>query len=306
MESKNTYSWQIAVREVFIDLLGTLVPGSLFIIALLYSLFSPIYTLLYGVDASFIETVSNDLKDISLFIKATWIQTTIYFIFLSYFFGAIFFRQDQKEPDRRSFTHLRNKEEKRIRKHKASKKEKVIEKDLAVELQQHVKENLACSTEDDCEFPYPYLPSYLKKRGLSHLLPLAPWELNKDHRTKNRINILKIRLMQNDILRCGAIIRNEAHVRLMCSNWWVARTLLFVSATGVIISLAGMNDYSPNSSIIPPIIVAIIAFLCMKGIVNSLHYQRLREIFYILETAHVLFKSKPEHLNDVFPDYRRI
>jgi hypothetical protein len=129
-------------------------------------------------------------------------------VLLAYIAGHLFYRHDPKRANKSSFRRLIQYPE-----------FNTLEK---------CRLSLACATESDCEFPYPYMYDYLKQRGLNHLLPFILWdgENRRNYRTKNYINILKIRLRYHFPNKCGAIIRNEAHVRLASSTWYVS-TILF-------------------------------------------------------------------------------
>jgi hypothetical protein len=89
------------------------------------------------------------------------------------------------------------------------------------------------------QFPYSHLYEYLTERGLKHIADYVPWRGNEEGshglRTKMFINLLKIRLHYMVPLKCGEIVRNEAHIRMMSSVWYAAsalRWLCLVAAAG--------------------------------------------------------------------------
>jgi hypothetical protein len=89
------------------------------------------------------------------------------------------------------------------------------------------------------------LYEYLEKRGLTHLADIIKWRgYEKDThslRSKAFINILKIRLDFAFPEKCGTIIRNEAHVRLKSSLWYMLLALQWISMIGCVISFIAIQ-----------------------------------------------------------------
>jgi hypothetical protein len=142
----------------------------------------------------------------------------------------------------------------------------------------------------------------LKKRGLDHLVAWAAWTSNPDHRTKNYINRLKILLRQRHPDKCASIIRNEAHVRLATSTWYVSGTLLVLSVAGLgclITLLVSQHSLWPDTvgEYLPAISCCLAVFsfalYARVSIAQFLHYQRMREVYYVLETALTALRRAP-------------
>lgn len=224
------------------------------------------------------------------------------FALLGYVVGHIFYRRDIKEPDKYSFNILKKEIEKKL--------EKPIDTE---ELDKLLKENIACSTVDNCEFPYPFYSDYLRKRKLDHLIKLACWceenDENREKRSKTYINILKIRLQYFFPDKCNVIIKNEGHVRLASSTWYVSHILRGFAVLGICIVLItlALNIHKANLfyilSYIPvimsPVTVLYMSIYFLKNISKFIHYQRLREIFYVLETTYTAFQTQED--NKLYP-----
>jgi hypothetical protein len=144
----------------------------------------------------------------------------LFLLALSYVVGHIFYRRDPKTPDINSFLRLYHDWETKPN------KEETIEKAFAVS-ENSIKKG-------DIEFPYDNMKYYLKYRGLTHLCDLVPWvpeekplencnTSNTIKRSKHYINVLKIRMAYLIPRKCGNITRNEAHVRLMSSIWYITK-----------------------------------------------------------------------------------
>ncbi len=180
----------------------------------------------------------------------------------------------------------------------------LIEFGIIEKIKQLLRSNFGSDDEDEVEYPYIYLGDYLKKRGLDYLLIFVNWEENKSFRSKTYINILKMRLMFNQSERIGNIIRNEAHIRLASTAWYVAKILLVLSDIGFIICIIGLFAYLNLSHeflsvfvyfnvFAGPALVYFISHYSIRSIEKFFLYQRLREIVYVLETAYTAFNNTP-------------
>jgi hypothetical protein len=165
--------------------------------------------------------------------------------------------------------------------------------------------------ERECEFPYPRFDHYLKSRGLDHLVPIAAW-CTTGKRTKNFINLLKIRLDFWHPAKCASVARNEAHVRLMASMWFMSRALQFVALGGCVVSsityFAAVTMHLTHPVLVlvptaPALLILAIATLTRFIIEHFLHYQRVREVFWVLETSYTAFCFAPAHIQDICPDF---
>jgi len=298
------------IHEFMIDFLGGLVPGSLFIVGASVALLPPLYL---------IFCLSNKSKAVSLTVyfdsilsstqhtpNMIWILAFALFVAISYELGHLFFRRDPKNPDRASFEKLVKKEQEKANKKKYTKKEYI----------ERLKSELACTDKEGCQFPYVNLRDYIGKRGHCHLCPFVVWEndVTLFRRSKTFINLLKIRLKYYYPQKCSVIIRNEAHVRLASSSWYIAYTLRICSIIGVIlvgfsilIDIIAKITSEPYSIyfpfLIPPILVLLAGEYIRTRIEHFIHYQRLREIFYVLETAFTAFRGKWKLLDPPFSNF---
>ena len=301
--------YRMSARELFVDFFGSLVPGMVFILLAAIVLIWPVLAFLPTVQLLAGGTVAEGQAGLAnsagSLLSSFWLETLLFTLMVSYVVGHLFYRQDPKTPDLQSF--------------------KYISRDWTNE----EMDEWPARNESDCEFPYLNLRAYLETRGLHHLAQLVPWvpeDENKDKgerekavkRTKNLINILKIRLGWHHAEKCGAISRNEAHVRLMSSMWYVSRALCQVSVAGFIfavagcalafrLSTAGVDADSPTLDLVP-VAMSVLGFFGALGtrriIERFLHYQRVREIVFVLETAYTAFRSKPKEISDVCPDFK--
>jgi hypothetical protein len=174
------------------------------------------------------------------------------------------------------------------------------------------------------QFPYSHFKKYLQSRKLDHLVYLAKWdpEENWSGCSKMFINALKIRIQLVAPKKCGEIVRNEAHVRMMSSVWFAAKAIygvFWASTIPVLIALWRLawdptNTVSKTSfsgAIFSHDVVvyaamgsfALASALWLKWHVESrFHYQRVKEVVYVFETVECLRRSKfPRILEDLVP-----
>lgn len=289
------YGW--FYRGFITDLFGRLLPGILFIASSAIALLWPLYILIArDVDVSCSEIIVNNADKIAGLLNASWVLALFITLFLGYAFGHLFYRSEIKIPDQRSLE--------RMMKPKPWRKRPP----------EDPTDDLACDKTWTCEYPYPYLANYLRKREFKHLLPLVPWdsEKNMNRRSKKYIDILKIRIALNDGEFVNAIYRNEAHVRLSSSIWYAASALCWVAAIGLAIIVfaalraGGYEMLFENQYYAPalaPGAVLGVAIYCRRMVVDSLHEMRMREIIFVLETAYQVFKHRPEELKDIAPGF---
>ena len=298
-----------SIHDFMVDFLGGLVPGSLFIVGVGTAVLPAIYLLFCLLSNSKTDTITNFMNDVLKTTQHTpnmiWVLAFALFVAVSYELGHLFFRKDPKIPDINSFKKLKKMAEKKYGGYPPE------------ELQKHLKSEYGCTDENDCQFPYINLRDYLGKRGHCHLCPFVVWEDNREgdfNRSKTFINLLKIRLKFYFPEKCSIIIRNEAHIRLATSSWYVARSLGVCSIIGVVLVLSsialqkiGIAPSEPYkiyfAFLIPPIFVFIASVFIISRVEDFLHYQRLREIYYVLETAFTAFRNKPELLKPPFEKF---
>lgn len=296
------------ITDFYIDFLGSLVPG-LFATILVATILGWSSTILCHSISCYFALGTNSSQQI---ITMTDLATQIVYwkdiglgtygnigllIVVAYVLGSIFYRQDPKIPDYRSA--------RLVWKTTKSKED---------------RERLACQptsarAEDitmyDAQFPYFFLKEYLEGRGLKHLAKIVPWSGKNDktwkYRTKMFINVLKIRLQFLLPERCKDIIRNEAHVRMATSVWYAMQWVIAASVLALIMNSVTICLCIVGKLINPiPLIVLgfnifilTVAFLIQRKIEKFLHYLRVREIIYVLETVDFAVRNGFEiHLKD--------
>ncbi len=184
-------------------------------------------------------------------------------------------------------------------------------------------DDAACENCSECQFPYQRLHEYLKSRGHNHLLKLVGWNNNKkEFRSKTAINRLKIKLQYFLPEKYQKISRTEAHVRLSTSMWYVARASFKFALLGLVLwtilvpvmeflrneySLKIVFDDSGKKKEIYDILrqgwvsvglVSFFSFYCFHTIEKFIHYQRVREVFSVLELVSTALIDFPEILAD--------
>jgi hypothetical protein len=244
-------------------------------------------------------------------------EITILFIAVSFALGSVFFRADPDLPDMRSVWANRrtliDNEAPAVYFHPDVRSDprfvwrtfrNVMGSFLgtwpgyAKQLQKEKKLNV--------KFPYLNLRNYLVHRNFSHLAEMIPWKVEDKGswglQTKEFINLLKIRLEFALPDKCSSIVRNEAHIRLMSSVWYMTKLVqvLALLSIGLVLVMLGtelvnhqnlafvrhllLDDSVPCLGCLVLIVPA--AFYVRHRIEKTLHSQRLREIVYVLETAH--------------------
>ena len=318
---------RLALHDFLVDLLGGLVPGILFTIAVLVA-FVPAVESLHGSLCTPVPQSSAG-SSIRELVEATrdtpnmvWISVLLLGLLVSYVIGHLFYRRDPKGPDREGFELLarQHPSDAELREY-ATARGKKLEGEEDTRRREWLRINFACATAEECEFPYPNLADYLGERGHHHLLPLVPWKRRRMSRSKTFINRLKIRLSYYHPEKCRMIVRNEAHVRLATSTWYVAKGLLVLGAAAAILVTASLGIALGRKelttwwcalswyvgAVLWPLFVFVIAMFCRRMTSRFIHYQRLREAFYVLELAYTAFRDTPDLLAspDVFREQQQ-
>lgn len=291
------------VRDLFVDFFGSLVPGFLFTMSTVPMMLWTGAVLLgkspsYGPDRSGLSEVPNSILFTLL-------------IVVSYVVGHMFSRRDPKIPDQKSLAYILRTNwddlDRSVVQPKAGDREKFkVESGKSIgtkirswfEVRRKARE---MAKSPGGQFPYSHLRIYLSKRGLDHLALHVPWDGDAeqiDTRSKLFINLLKIRIQYRSPRKCGDIVRNEAHVRMMSSVWFAAQLLQYVCAVLMCVILASAynrRQWSPVFSFskdfplsITMVIVTLLICVTVlrRAIIYFLHYQRVREIVYVVATAH--------------------
>lgn len=263
--------------------MGSLVPGFAFVVALVPALVLPIYALtrfLQGMPPSASFVPSNVKEVISIFRWEIVITTVI----VSYIAGRIFFLQRPNIPDSVSWNRIR-----------------------ADYQNGPVRDQFP-----NVEFPYFHLYEFLNQRGMHHLKRYVKWKgddvSTHRFRTKHLINALKIRVEFSFPNRYGTIARNEAHVRLTTTSWYLNCALIRVAkfgfCTGLLSALLPYPQFPiPYAwAVIAPVSVWFLASRANVKIEKVLHYQRVREVVFVLETAHWAERFDPGILQGLYDD----
>lgn len=297
---------RLSIEEFLVDLLGGLIPGVMFFCAATAILVPVLHATLrqFGTanHADLEGAVLAAIAATSNTPSAIWLALFVIALLLCYVVGHIFYRHDPNVPDRRSFRWLARYRRYRRPPGQWGSPWKLVLTPWELDDSDLLREELACSTADECQFPYPHYDKYLRKRGLDHLLPWAQWTDCPDHRSKNYINRLKITLRHNCPDKCGSIIRNEAHVRLASTTWYVCGWLVGLSTVAIawLLFLAWRAPAGPAAA--GPELLPAGVFCCAVlapsiyarvSILRFLHYQRMREVYHVLETAMVALKVPP-------------
>jgi hypothetical protein len=146
----------------------------------------------------------------------------------------------------------------------------------------------------------------LRERGHEHLASIAD-KWSGDARSKTYINRLKLRLAFWYPDKYRPIVINEAHVRLVTSTWYMAQALWKIAGSIVVFILIpaavtfgltrGVDAFAASKwvfdSSVPTLIVIAVALYSRRACEAFVHYQRLREVFVVLELAHTADTHAP-------------
>lgn len=161
-----------------------------------------------------------------------------------------------------------------------------------------------CSHYDEHrDYPYLNFYKYLLKRNETDLLQHVDWS-PASARTKNKINRMKIDI-QLDYPDAYAILnKNESHIRMASSSWYVSRFITTMTwwCSGIICVLLLTYWFNTGfevvklikslSVLLPPCILLILMYNLRHQIEKFIHYQRLREIYFTLYIYHKLEQRK--------------
>ncbi|HEX2953760.1 MAG TPA: hypothetical protein VHR47_07225 [Bacillota bacterium] len=164
----------------------------------------------------------------------------------------------------------------------------------------------------NADYPYIHLYRYLKGRNLEHLAELVRWGRDGDRRftgrTKAFINILKVRIEYFIPEKSGTIIRNEAHIRLMSSFWYICEfikrmNLLFITVGVLLPLMKHVQDVTGKDvgEILGylfklnfyTVLLTVMVIITQNVIEKFFHYQRIREIIFVLETVYTASLEVP-------------
>lgn len=299
-ESNFRIKRDFGISDVLVDFLGALFPGLLFSVAIVLTLGSSFSYLIHQLKVIILE-MNYGIENIDTFGLFQYFSKgfgsfSFYFLMLiliaSYVLGQFLYRKDPKDPDTASFRRVW----KKMNKEQQNKWVEQVKSD----------ENISSFI---VEFPYRFLKNYLDARGLPHLSKIIPWDENNfSTRSKTFINQLKIRINFFYPDKMGDILKNEGHVRLMSSIWHLLKYLKILSVSclisNILIFISGLiwTNKTVLFLLIPSFFSLMIYFLGSIGktvIESFIHYQRVREVFYVLETAYTASIENKEILTNI-------
>ncbi len=225
----------------------------------------------------------------------------------SFLIGQIMFRQDFEVPDKFSWI-MTNMHRTRYSKFLRTFRWilRTVGKDLEFTITKEDAKNFdgmvrpplnqECTmTEVRVEFPYSHLKEYLNDRGFHELAKFVKWKADPKNpfariktRTKQFINDKKARLEFYYPNQLRELTRIEGHIRLHSSLWYASFYLGYISILGLFFGLStnGILLYRFNKFkveiILFPICVYLISCFLQHLIEKAFHYQRAREVFYVL------------------------
>jgi hypothetical protein len=228
------------------------------------------------------------------------------FCLFSYIIGSVFCRKDIKEPDTASAIQTYRKTSAKDRKGLAFNFENSGENPFTPLFGAFMRINFRV------DFPYSHLKRYLKTRNYGHLAVHIPWKgsgKKAKQRSKMFINILKARIHRFAPEEMPEIEKNEAHIRLMNSLWYAAKSIRNISGAVLLAGIVGfyvmwrfwgrsfqsLNDLINTNFILGlmffSVLQLIISYYIRRSIKQYFHYMRVREIMFILEIADIVNRT---------------
>jgi len=145
------------------------------------------------------------------------------------------------------------------------------------------------------EFPYTHLKDYLVQRGFDDLADSIRWTAadknSYGYRSKHFINNLKSELEFHYPQKIRELTRIESHIRLHSSLWYACFYLRYISIIGILMGILSSwmlwHRFQGLDFVMVflPSMVFVTSFIFQGFIENAFHYQRTREVFYVLKFA---------------------
>lgn len=156
------------------------------------------------------------------------------------------------------------------------------------------------------EYPYNALREYLHYRGLRELEPYVEWKASDwdkkipdvSRRSKHFINEKKLIIKAYSDKLYFEIARNEAHIRLMSSLWYMSFTSVILSVVAI---FALVQNHAPANEADGPIFVAAASAWVILVINGFFHYQRVREIVFVLEIWNIVSRQQRDSKQNTRP-----
>lgn len=164
----------------------------------------------------------------------------------------------------------------------------------------HMQMDAGCASKTRCDFPYINYYKYLLKRGMTELVSHVDW-MTIEGRTKNKINEKKIQIQVFAPEAYALMNKNESHIRMSSSTWHATSPLLFVTGLMAVLMIIWFMTYPASSDMCScmlhsdmsvlhrmilcslPIVMFCAVYFIRRRIIRYIHYQRLREIQYVLQ-----------------------
>jgi hypothetical protein len=302
------------VREYLSDILGAFIPGVYFS----FYLFSSMALLWAAISGPSWHGIISAIEKHGAILSHIAPFALFAFCLFSYIIGSAFCRKDIKEPDMASAKLTYRKTEPEDR--------NGLDFDIAPDdppyktcwafLAETVYWYIGLSKKKRylVDFPYLYLNRYLEHRNYHDLAKRIPWSGNKEEtfqrRSKTFINRLKSRINHYAPAEMQVIEKNEAHIRMMNSLWYAAKSIrnICLLIFPIIIALYTLNELTsvfryifPSSCGFANDVTFFLVFfslvqLCVAGYIRRsikqyFHYMRDREIMFILEIADTISRK---------------
>ena len=165
-----------------------------------------------------------------------------------------------------------------------------------------LRSEVACDNEYDCQFPYEHYDTYLLKRGELNLVKHAVWCKDKNSRTKNAINTFKLKIQLKSKEAYNILVKNEAHIRMASSSYRVANMARKIALVAIPVSFVLLFPFGKEFSLelikyaivifSMPVSIFILNIFIKNSVVEFLHYQRLREIFFVIQVFDELVRYR--------------
>jgi hypothetical protein len=137
------------------------------------------------------------------------------------------------------------------------------------------------------QFPYNHLKDYLHERNFTSLEDFVYWTGESRHRSKYFINALKINLEFLYPKESRRVFINEGHTRLASSVWYACSYIRILGIIGMFVSIAAtaLLSFRNPSIVLFPLVTVLLAVAIQSSTELTFHYQRCREVFYVLQLA---------------------
>jgi hypothetical protein len=296
-DSLSASSASAKFRDYFVAFLGSLLPGLLFLLLLLPTVVLPLLTVTQGHYPRLCDDILA--RPVAVYHDIGYqLLGASFLLVLAYVLGFGFYRQDPKLPDTLSW-QLHGEDD-----------------GPAGEIPERVRAArpktawgrvwwwykpllywLPLYHQHKIEYPYLSLQRYLSTRALPRLSVYVTWDASSaTARTKHAINALKIALGVYCSGTLGTVAQNEAHLRLSSSVWYSCKAItrtsfLSIPCTIVATALAASDtSRSAYAALVAVVwVVLTLAYLFVGWlswtILGAFHYQRVREILWVLQTV---------------------